>query len=180
MLGESRARFEEQSPRRQRDDDMDEDEGDEDMAEAEPRAESADRDERQDRRERQERARAAHDRGDRERTARQPRRGATTGTNESAQRSNGGETIPLDVLPPAIGRDEPAARRRAEEPRASRAAVPAPRVRPTATTRSRRRLKPPSVDRSTGPRSMVRVQRDEGEQAFGHLDLGRAEVAVRR
>ena len=61
VLGESRARFEDQRPRR--DQDMDEDEGDEDIAET-AEGESSDGDERQDRHERPERPQR-QDRGDR-------------------------------------------------------------------------------------------------------------------
>ena len=99
VLSESRARFEEQSPRRQRDD-GDDDEGDEEMAEAgeetsgdehpqqrPDRAERFNRDRRPRRDDREER-------GNREADGR-----------EAAQANGGGETIPFDVLPPAIGRE---------------------------------------------------------------------------
>src|SRR5438309_9027803 len=57
VLGENRSRFEEQNPRRQRDDEMDEDEGEEEMAEAgedagEDRPERPEREARGDRQER--------------------------------------------------------------------------------------------------------------------------------
>ena len=120
VLSESRARFEEQNPRRQRDDDFDdEDGGDEEMAEAENDAEASERDERQDRRERQDRTprrqreprRFSRDEGDEER-------------GESRPRLNG-DSLPLDVLPPAIGADEPA-HEETSAPRPRRARKPRP------------------------------------------------------
>jgi hypothetical protein len=144
ILGESRARFEEQ--RRQRGDggdDGDEDDGDEELAEAgdEQRSQSQRDDERPERGERP-------DRGDRyERPERAPRyareRAGGDGSDRmsgEAQRSvvapvdapSGGglESIPFDALPPAIGRDSsadeaatedeaPRPKRRARRPRAS-------------------------------------------------------------
>jgi hypothetical protein len=111
VLSENRARFEEQNPRRQRDDDGDEDEGDEEMMEAgaddgaeagesEPRRERGERPQRGERRERS-------DRGDRPRRyARDDRSGDDDGRN-GVERGNGAdERIPMDVLPPAIGREE--------------------------------------------------------------------------
>jgi hypothetical protein len=105
VLSESRARFEEQSPRRQRDDELDENEGDEELAEAETDTAP---EERQDSRERfsprdRPRRNDRDDRGNREAMEAEPNRG------------NGGETIPFDVLPPAIGRDEPESDEPAEE-----------------------------------------------------------------
>ena len=128
VLSENRARFEDQNPRRQRDDDMDEDEGDEDLVEAgeadssppDDRAERSDRGERNERFSRRERPRRSD--GDERRPARADR---------AEQQVNGeAETIPFDVLPPAIGRDEPDAADEAEaEPkrprRRTRAARPA-------------------------------------------------------
>jgi hypothetical protein len=122
VLSESRARFEEQNPRRQRDEDFDdEDGGDEEMAEADNEAEASDRDERQDRRERQERSPR------RQRNDREPRRFSrdegSEERGESRPHVNGGDSLPLDVLPPAIGADDttedtPAPRpRRARKPR---------------------------------------------------------------
>ena len=114
VLGESRARFEEQRPRRG--DGADEDEGEEDLVEAD--GEASDNDDRQDRPQRQ-------DRGDRfnrrePREAREPResrearryaRDDEDGDDDDrpAQRSNGADddSLPLDVLPPAIGADGP-------------------------------------------------------------------------
>jgi hypothetical protein len=100
VLGESRARFEDQNPRRQRDDESDDDQGDEEMSEAEAEASGDDREERDEREDR-------FSRRDRPRRNDRDDRG-----NRAAQRDsepahvNGGETIPFDVLPPAIGRDE--------------------------------------------------------------------------
>jgi hypothetical protein len=127
VLSESRARFEEQNPRRQRDDDLDDEDGDEELMDAEGETESSEREERQDRRERQ-------DRGPRrQRGEREPRRFShderTDGDEEErseprAQLNGGGDSLPLDVLPPAIGAEDnagdeaPAARpRRARKPR---------------------------------------------------------------
>jgi uncharacterized protein DUF4167 len=124
VLSESRARFEDQNPRRQRDD-MDEDEGDDEFegAEAEASAEERqERPERQDRPERNERP----DRAPRPRRDREPRRfnrderSAGDGEEQAdeALRMNGrDDSLPLDVLPPAIGADDsgeeaPAPRRR--------------------------------------------------------------------
>jgi hypothetical protein len=107
VLGENRARFEDQNPRRSRDEEMDEDQGDEEMVEAgeetsgEERGDRGDRQERGDRPYRNERfnrpqrqsrdERPADDDGDRE---------------ERRPRGNGGnDSLPLDVLPPAIGRE---------------------------------------------------------------------------
>jgi hypothetical protein len=109
VLGESRARFEDQNPRRQRDDESDDDQGDEEMSEAEAEASGDDREERDEREDR-------FSRRDRPRRNDRDDRG-----NRAAQRDsepahvNGGETIPFDVLPPAIGRDEGPSEEVAEE-----------------------------------------------------------------
>ena len=117
VLSESRSRYEEQ--RRQRDDDDADDENDDEMVDAgeeqaeapEPRRERGG--ERPTRRGRERRPQIDEDRsGDED--------------ERSEARMNGGETIPFDALPPAIGRedgdDEPAEeqrpRRRARRPRA--------------------------------------------------------------
>ena len=107
LLSENRARFEEQNPRRHRDDEMDEDEGEEEMVEAGEESVSDDRPQRQERGERAER----FNRRDR------PRREARSDREEGVggQVNGAGETIPFDVLPPAIGRDEEEASE--EEPR---------------------------------------------------------------
>jgi hypothetical protein len=131
VLGESRSRFEEQNPRRSRDEEMDEQDGDEELVEAGEEASADDRGEREDR----------SDRGDRpyrnERFNRpnRPRRDEASADEEDGgedrrPRMNGADdSLPLDVLPPAIGREpqeeEPGAsddqprrpRRRARGPR---------------------------------------------------------------
>jgi hypothetical protein len=127
VLSESRARFEEQNPRRQRDDDEDEDEGDEEFAEA-GEDEAGGADERADRAPRPNRNRD-RDR-DRPRYNREERSGADS--EEDAPRApraprqprsiNGGagDSLPLDVLPPAIGRDGAESAEADEEPRRPR------------------------------------------------------------
>jgi hypothetical protein len=122
VLGESRARFEDQNPRRQRDDESDDDQGDEEMSEAEAEASGDDREERDEREDR-------FSRRDRPRRNDRDDRG-----NRAAQRDsepahvNGGETIPFDVLPPAIGRDEgPSEEVTEEEVRKPRRRARAPR-----------------------------------------------------
>ena len=125
VLSESRARFEEQNPRRQRDDE-DEDEGDEEMADgSEEMAE--DRPERQERPQRQE----SGERFNRERGPRRADRAARDNNEDSegGRVNGGGETIPFDVLPPAIGRDDSETVETAdEEPRRPRRRTRAPRV----------------------------------------------------
>jgi len=134
MLGESRSRYEDQ--RRQRGDDMEDDgEGDEEMAEAAEGEGSGndqfqDRPERQDRQDRPERQprRERFNRGEQQRYSRDDRP-SDDGDQDSNPRVNGdGGSLPLDVLPPAIGADSapgvaeeeapaPAPRRRARTPR---------------------------------------------------------------
>ena len=110
VLGESRSRFEDQ--RRQRGDGPDEDEGDEELVEAD--GDAPDSEDRQDRPQRQDR----EDRYNRPRESREPRRyarddrgrdDAGDDDRESAtERANGADdSLPLDVLPPAIGADGP-------------------------------------------------------------------------
>jgi Domain of unknown function (DUF4167) len=116
VLSESRARFEEQHPRRQRDDDLDEDEGDDEMMdasgddnveaevenEARPqrqRRERSDRNDRGARGDRNDRGESRYSRDDRPRDDDEDRNGY--------ERGNGAdERLPMDVLPPAIGRDD--------------------------------------------------------------------------
>jgi hypothetical protein len=127
VLSESRSRFEEQNPRRHRDDEMDDDmDGDEEMAESsddnvvEEPADRQDRGERNERFNRRDRPR----RDDREE---RPRREVAEHQPER-QVNGGGETIPFDVLPPAIGRDEPESVEASEdEPRRPRRRTRAPR-----------------------------------------------------
>jgi hypothetical protein len=116
VLSESRARFEEQNPRRGRDDDdQDEDDGEEydaldneasdDRQEREEREERADRNERSDRGQQRRSSNSNRPRRDRdERQARDDNDDSPRNGNGGV--NGGGETIPFDVLPPAIGRDE--------------------------------------------------------------------------
>ena len=134
VLSESRSRFEDQ--RRQRDDDLDEDEGDEEFAETvgeDAAAESGEREQRLERGERSDRGnrRDRADRGDRPRRYEREERAANSQDLNGAERGNGvdEERIAMDVLPPAIGREEasvdgdganeasPRPRRRARRPR---------------------------------------------------------------
>ena len=129
VLGENRARFEEQNPRRSRDDDQDEDEGEEELAEA---GEEVSADERTERSDRPERA-YRNERFDR--PNRQPRDERSADDEDRGPRrprSNGGDdSLPLDVLPPAIGREPQADETEASEEqprrprRRARAARPA-------------------------------------------------------
>jgi hypothetical protein len=99
VLSENRSRFEEQRPRREHE--IDEDEGDEEFVEAEEVADE--RPQRQERNERfnRERRPRREERNERnERNTREDSEGDGAGPNS-------GETIPFDVLPPAIGREEP-------------------------------------------------------------------------
>ena len=102
VLSESRARFEDQNPRRQRDEEMDEEEGDEELAEAGEVEASDDRPERAERFNRRDRPQRSD--GDDQRPARAPRPERAA---RDEQRNGEPETIPFDVLPPAIGRDDP-------------------------------------------------------------------------
>ena len=127
VLGESRARFEDQRPRR--DHDMDEEsetgsadnepgyqQGEEEPAEA-AESETGSTDERPVREERFSRpGRQRRPDGDRPRQASERAR-----DEDRDERMNGGETIPFDVLPPAIGRDDgEAAEPQESEPRRPR------------------------------------------------------------
>jgi hypothetical protein len=137
VLSESRARFEEQNPRRGRDDDdQDDDDSDEldagdndvsdEQQEREERHERQDREERQDRGERnQRRSRPRRDRDDRQ-------QGRDADSDDDQRQFNGstnGETIAFDVLPPAIGRDDDSSDEEEEQPRAPRRRTR--RARPT-------------------------------------------------
>ena len=116
VLSESRARFEEQNPRRSRDDD-DDDEADEEFEGAEAEGSADEQPERQER----------PDRGPRRQ--REPRRfnreERAASDDDARPHINGGaDSLPLDVLPPAIGADDgseeaaaPRPRRRARTPR---------------------------------------------------------------
>jgi hypothetical protein len=135
VLSENRARFEDQNPRRQRDDESDEDDGDElEMAEAdgdEERLERTDRNERGDRNERYGRGNRDSRGNDRGQRPRYERNADESADEERAPRGNGrDDSLPLDVLPPAIGADS-AASFTAEEDEP----VPAPRKRTRAPRR---------------------------------------------
>ena len=125
VLSESRVRFEDQ--RRQREDD-DED-GDEETASEpvgeEAAAESGDGEERFERRPRRER----NDRGDRPRRyEREERSEQNVSEGNGADRGPGSdERIAMDVLPPAIGRDESSDEESAEEPARPRRRTRRPR-----------------------------------------------------
>jgi len=119
VLSESRSRFEEQRPRR--DHDMDEDEGDEELVEASEELagddERSDRPERGDRSDRNERF--SRDRRPR-REEREERNAGDSSDGDGRQANGAGETIPFDVLPPAIGRDEETAAAPEDKPRRPR------------------------------------------------------------
>ena len=122
VLDENRSRFEGQNPRRQRDDDGDTDDGDEELVEAE--GESAGDDEQPERAERQARSGQRQERGESFNRQRRPQRDDDEDRSEreasdEPSRANGGETIPFDILPPAIGRDD-AEEQAEEEPRRPR------------------------------------------------------------
>ena len=111
VLSESRSRFEDQNPRRQRDDDLEEDEGDDEVMDASAddgaEAESEARPQRQ-RRERADRS-ERNDRGERSRYSRGDRSRDDDEERNGYDRDGGAEErIPMDVLPPAIGREETA------------------------------------------------------------------------
>src|SRR5947209_16148173 len=115
VLGESRARFEDQ--RRQRGDDLD-DEGEEELADADTESGADDRPQRPERGDRDDRfsRRDRPRRGDGEERAARDR---APEAEAETERMNGGETIPFDVLPPAIGRED-AEESAEEEPRRPR------------------------------------------------------------
>src|SRR5690348_4781293 len=127
VLSESRARFEDQNPRRGRDDEMEDEDGDEEMADA-SESDSSDGDDRSDHRDRQDRG-PRRPRGEREaRRFNRDERAARDEDEASEARphlNGGGDSLPLDVLPPAIGADggsdeeaaAPRPRRRARGPR---------------------------------------------------------------
>ncbi|GAA4751274.1 hypothetical protein GCM10023264_17420 [Sphingomonas daechungensis] len=111
VLSENRARFEEQNPRRQRDDDLDDEDGDEMDVSAEDNSDNED--EQPQRRERSNRGDRG-DRGDRPERSERPRRYSRDDRQRDEgddrngfERGNGAEErIAMDVLPPAIGREE--------------------------------------------------------------------------
>ena len=118
VLGENRARFEDQ--RRQRGEDLDEDEGEEletveaegddgeERQERQDRGDRVDRNERYARRDNRDRDNRDNDRGRPRRNFRDER-SADDGDEDRAPRANGrDDSLPLDVLPPAIGADSAA------------------------------------------------------------------------
>ena len=124
VLSESRARFEDQ---RRRDDDLDDDEGDDDMVDSGEEAALDERPQRQDR-ERPDRPERFNRRDRPRRDDRDERAAREVAEPEHRQSNGGGETIPYDVLPPAIGRDEPETVEAAEEqPRRPRRRTRTPR-----------------------------------------------------
>lgn len=127
VLSESRARFEDQNQRRHRDEDF-EDEGEEDLVDAGDSEASADEQpEREAREDRQER----NDRGERFGRRNRPRRGdgeeRSAGGEQPQPEHINGETIPFDVLPPAIGRDDSETGAEQEQRRPRRRSRGAPR-----------------------------------------------------
>jgi hypothetical protein len=127
VLGENRARFEDQNPRRSRDDDLDEDEGEEELAEG---GEETSSDERPDRPERPERA-YRNERFDRpNRQVRDERPADDEDRGQRRPPMNGrDDSLPLDVLPPAIGREPQSDETEAaeEQPRRPRRRAKTPR-----------------------------------------------------
>lgn len=127
VLSESRARFEEQNPRRGRDDDMDDEDGDEEMVEAGEELSSDDRPERAERPERPDRG-ERFSRRDRPRRDDRETRSRESVEDDRPSMNGGGETISFDVLPPAIGRpDEDSVEAVEEEPRRPRRRTRTPR-----------------------------------------------------
>ena len=122
VLSESRARFEDQH--RQRDDDIEDDESDEDMVEARDDSASDERSERAERQDRDDR----FNRRNRPRSDSRDERAGHESEGEGRQVNGGGETIPFDVLPPAISRDDKESVEAAdEEPRRPRRRSRGPR-----------------------------------------------------
>jgi len=110
VLGENRARFEDQNPRRSRDDDLDEDEGEEELADGGEETSSDERPDRSERLERPERPERAYRNEQRfDRPNHQARDDRSADDEDRGPRRppmNGGDdSLPLDVLPPAIGRE---------------------------------------------------------------------------
>ena len=136
VLGESRARFEDQNPRRNRDEEFEGEEesgssindagfqrGDEEPVEAGQELSEDERPYRQQGRDRFERSDRPNRGDSRDRSGRDA-------SNAEPRQLNGAvsETIPFDALPPAIGRDEPPASETVEEePRRPRRRARAPR-----------------------------------------------------
>lgn len=108
LLNENKSRFEDQ--RRQRGDEMDDEEGEDVELEADSEAsdEGDDSDDRSARQDRDERS-ARQDRDERsarpDRNARRERPRRNDGRQGAGERTNGAESIAFDALPPAIGGD---------------------------------------------------------------------------
>ena len=122
VLSESRARMEEQRPRREHEF---EDDGEEELLDAGDESAEDHRPERSER----------EDRGERFNRDRRPRRdqrderiSRAPVDPDSGPMNGGGETIPFDVLPPAIGRDGEGEEAAEEEPRRPRRRTRAPRA----------------------------------------------------
>lgn len=131
VLSENRSRFEEQNPRRSRDDEMDEDQGEEELIEAGEEASADDSPERGDHRERSDRPYRNERFNRQDRPRRDERFAEDEGDREERRpRANGrDDSLPLDVLPPAIGRSEDEAPEAAEEePRKPRRRARPPRA----------------------------------------------------
>ena len=123
VLSESRVRFEDQRRQRDDDDDADEEAGAETVGE-EAAAESGEGEQQFERRPRRER----NDRGDRPRRyEREDRASANAEVNGSERPDGDDERIAMDVLPPAIGRDESSDEEAAEEPARPRRRTRRPR-----------------------------------------------------
>jgi hypothetical protein len=135
VLGENRSRFEEQNPRRQREDESDEDgegasyneagfqQGEEELADGAHEGRADEDEVRGDRNEQRQGRGERFSRRDRPRRDEAERSAASE--DEPRQLNGGGETIPFDILPPAIGREEPSNEEVTEEqPRRRRRARP--------------------------------------------------------
>ena len=145
VLGESRSRFEEQNPRRSRDEEMDEEDdnnsssdnergfqrGEEELAEAGEDTSGEDRAERGERQDRGDRP-YRNERFNRPNRPRRDERSADDedGREDRSPRLNGADdSLPLDVLPPAIGREPQAEGAEAsdDQPRRPRRRAKGPR-----------------------------------------------------
>jgi uncharacterized protein DUF4167 len=122
VLSENRARMEEQRPRREHEF---EDDGEEELLDAGDESAEDHRPERSER----------EDRGERFNRDRRPRRdqrderiSRAPVDPDSGPMNGGGETIPFDVLPPAIGRDGEGDEAAEDEPRRPRRRTRAPRA----------------------------------------------------
>jgi hypothetical protein len=133
VLSESRARFEEQNPRRGRDDDdQDEDDGEEydalDNEASDDQPEREERTERADRGDRGQQRRNSNSNSNRPRRDRDERPARDDNDDSPRGGNGGGETIAFDVLPPAIGRDEETSIDDDDQPRPVRRRTRRPRA----------------------------------------------------